>query len=171
MSFANHIARSAWCLVIASVNRIHVDIWSNGDCEPFNKLLSKQTAFLRGELKSRDNLARFFNEFIDWRATLEADDSLGWLAADLAMAALYASVETLFDEECDDVGLLNQYIDDILGDLIEMQPEMEPLQQYSSELLQEFTASWSSVRQVPVSKDFFQWLGQQDTSLFGVADD
>jgi len=170
MKLEQATARSAWYLALATINRAHVDLWQeNGqDAKPFAKLLSKQTAFLRGELKSRDNLMRFFNDFSEWRSSLDLNDELGDSIVDLACSALYASVESVFDEESDDVGLMNTYVHQLQDELIEVAPDYDGLREYLQDIEQEFVADFAQLKQIPISKSYFQWLAGLEVSLFGL---
>lgn len=109
--------RSAFCAAMAQRNINHVLLFSDmceQDPKPFSKLLSKTWAFLQGELKSVDNLERFFNEFDQWQNTLLADhDSFGAEAAQQACQSLYSASYGLLDDganDCELVQLSNQQL-------------------------------------------------------------
>lgn len=109
--------RSAFCCAMAERNRNHVLLFSDmsgADSKPFTKLQSKTWAFLEGELKSLDNLERFFNEFDLWQtALLEGHDSFGAEAAQQACQSLYSASYGLLDEsanDCELVQLSNQQL-------------------------------------------------------------
>ncbi len=109
--------RSAFCAAMAVRNSNHVLLFCDmGEQDPqaFTKLLSKTWAFLQGELKSIDNLERFFNEFDQWQnALLEKQDSFGAEAAQQACQSLYSAAYALLDEsanDCEFVQLSNQQL-------------------------------------------------------------
>lgn len=166
-------SRSAYCLLLARINLPHIHMWQDDqqlDVSPYTKLLNKQTAFLKGELTSRANLERFFAQFSEWRSELTESDTLGWQIADLCNAALYASTECIFDDACDDIELLNQYVTDIYAQMTELGAETAELKHYFASIQTEFQSQFSSLRHIPVSKDFFVWMAEMDVSLFGVAE-
>lgn len=175
MKLDNSVARSAWYLAIARINQPHVALFAEGDdsngadISTFTKLMNKQMAFLRGELKSRDNLMRFFNDFSEWRNELELDDdSLGDAIVDLTLSALYASVESVFDPESDDVELLNDFVVRCQDEMVELDSDYAGLKDYFADIQQEFTDQFGAVRQIPVGKVYFDWLKELDVSLFGL---
>lgn len=109
--------RSAFCAAMAERNRNHVILFSDmseQDSKPYTKLLTKTWAFLEGELKSLDNLERFFNEFDQWQSVLlNEQDSFGAEAAQQACQSLYSASYALLDEtanDCDLVQLSNQQL-------------------------------------------------------------
>lgn len=173
MNLTTAVARSAFCLAVARINLPHIQMEkADGlDTEAFEKLLSKQTAFLRGELKSRDNLARFYEAFEVWRDARPEDDSLAWRISELSCAALYASIESLFDEECDDTALILNNIGDLYDEMDALGADTSGLRGYWADICQEFEAEFAEVRQLPLAKRYFQWLSEMDVSLFGVSND
>ena len=109
--------RSAFCAAMAERNRNHAILFSEmleQDSKPYSKLLSKTWSFLEGELKSLDNLERFFNEFDQWQTELlNEQDSFGAEAAQQACQSLYSASYALLDEtanDCDLVQLSNQQL-------------------------------------------------------------
>jgi uncharacterized protein YjaG (DUF416 family) len=109
--------RAAYCAAMASRNSNHVLLFSDmleQDAAPFTKLLSKTWAFLEGELKSLDNLERFFNEFDQWQTELlNEKDSFGAEAAQQACQSLYSASYALIDDsanDCELVQLSNQQL-------------------------------------------------------------
>lgn len=123
--------RSAFCAAMAARNCNHVYLFSDiNDQEPkaFDKLLSKTWSFLQGELKSIDNLERFFNEFDTWQSTLlEGHDSFGAEAAQQVCQSLYSASYALLDEsanDCDLVVLSNQQL---LAEFAELGNDAEEL--------------------------------------------
>lgn len=109
--------RAAYCAAMATRNSNHIVLFSDmlkQEATPFTKLLSKTWAFLEGELKSLDNLERFFNEFDQWQADLlNEKDSFGAEAAQQACQSLYSASYALLDEtanDCDLVQLSNQQL-------------------------------------------------------------
>ncbi|MDP2546737.1 hypothetical protein [Oceanobacter sp. 4_MG-2023] len=173
MKPAHAAGRSAYCLMLARINLPHLQMWQDDqqlNITPFTKLLSKQTAFLKGELTSRANLERFFAQFSEWRSGLTESDTLGWQIVDLCNAALYASSECVFDDACDDTILLNQYVADIYQQMTELGAETSELKHYFASIQQEFQSQFNEVKHIPLPKDFFVWLSDMDVSLFGVAE-
>lgn len=173
MNLTTPVARSAFCLAIARVNLPHIlmDKADGQDTEAFEKLLTKQTAFLRGELKSRDNLARFYEAFEAWRDARPEDDSLAWRISELSCAALYSSIESLFDEECDDIALISNTISDLYDEMDALGADTEGLRAYWADICAEFAAEFGEARQLPLAKRYFQWLTEMDVSIFGVSND
>jgi uncharacterized protein YjaG (DUF416 family) len=123
--------RSAFCAAMATRNTNHVYLFSDisdKEATTFDKLLSKTWAFLQGELKSIDNLERFFNEFDQWQnELLEGQDSFGAEAAQQTCQSLYSASYALLDEtanDCDLVVLSNQQL---LAEFAELGNESEEL--------------------------------------------
>jgi uncharacterized protein YjaG (DUF416 family) len=109
--------RSAFCAAMAARNSNHVVLFSDmleQDSAPFTKLLSKTWAYLEGELKSLDNLERFFNEFDHWQTELlKEQNSFGAEAAQQACQSLYSASYALLDDganDCELVQLSNQQL-------------------------------------------------------------
>lgn len=134
--------RAAFCIAIAERNKNHAFLYSEiqeQDPKPYTKLLSKTWAFLLGDLKSIDNLERFFNEFDQWQNNLlENQDSFGAEAAQQACQSLYSASYGLLDEtanDCEFVQLSNQQL---LNAFIEMGNDGDELskrqEQYEQEL-------------------------------------
>lgn len=116
--------RSAFCAAMAERNRNHAILFSEmleQDSKPYSKLLTKTWAFLEGELKSLDNLERFFNEFDQWQTELlNEQDSFGAEAAQQACQSLYSATYALLDEtanDCDLVQLSNQQLFSAMEDM------------------------------------------------------
>ncbi len=116
---------------MAERNTNHVLLFCDmGEQDPqaFTKLLSKTWAFLQGELKSIDNLERFFNEFDQWQnVLLEEQDSFGAEAAQQACQSLYSAAYALLDEsanDCEFVQLSNQQL---LAEFAEMGNDSDEL--------------------------------------------
>jgi hypothetical protein len=125
--------RSAFCAAMAERNINHVLLFSDmseQDPEPFKKLLTKTWAFLQGELKSIDNLERFFNEFDQWQNTLLAEqESFGAEAAQQACQSLYSSSYALLDESANDCELVQLSNQQLLTEFSELGNESEELAQ------------------------------------------
>lgn len=123
--------RSAFCAAMAERNINHVLLFSEmseQDSEPFKKLLSKTWAFLQGELKSIDNLERFFNEFDQWQNALLAEqDSFGAEAAQQACQSLYTASYALLDDSANDCELVHLSNQQLLTEFVEMGNEGEEL--------------------------------------------
>lgn len=129
--------RAAFCAAIAQRNINHVLLYCDmreQDPKPYTKLLTKTWAFLLGDLKSLDNLERFFNEFDTWQNTLlEEQDSFGAEAAQQACQSLYSAAYGLLDEtanDCEFVQLSNQQL---INEFIEMGNDGEGLSQRHSD--------------------------------------
>lgn len=125
--------RSAFCAAMAERNINHVLLFSDmseQDPTPFKKLLTKTWAFLQGELKSIDNLERFFNEFDQWQNTLLAEqESFGAEAAQQACQSLYSSSYALLDESANDCELVQLSNQQLLTEFAELGNESEELAQ------------------------------------------
>lgn len=128
--------RSAFCSAMAERNRNHCVLFCDmqeKDNKPYAKLLTKTWSFLEGELKSIDNLERFFNEFDQWQTELlKEQESFGAEAAQQACQSLYSASYALLDEtanDCDLVQLSNQ----------QLFVAMEDMGQDSSELKERHT--------------------------------
>lgn len=116
--------RAAYCAAMATRNSNHVILFSDmleQEATPFTKLLSKTWAYLEGELKSIDNLERFFNEFDQWQTELlKEQDSFGAEAAQQACQSLYSGSYALLDEtanDCEFVQLSNQQLFTAMKDM------------------------------------------------------
>ena len=123
--------RAAFCAAMAQRNINHVllfsDMWEQ-DPQPFNKLLSKTWAFLQGELKSIENLERFFNEFDQWQTALLADqESFGAEAAQQACQSLYSASYGLLDESANDCELVQLSNQQLLTEFAELGNDSEEL--------------------------------------------
>jgi uncharacterized protein YjaG (DUF416 family) len=123
--------RSAFCGAMAQRNINHVLLFSDmceQDPSPFSKLLSKTWAFLQGELKSIDNLERFFNEFDQWQNALLADhDSFGAEAAQQACQSLYSASYGLLDDGANDCELVQLSNQQLLTEFAELGNDSEEL--------------------------------------------
>lgn len=165
------IQRSALAAALASINQAHLQFWQESqgiDCAPYFKLLSKVLNFLRGELKSENNLMRFYDEFYQWRDTLMAQDNLAYRIVELCNSALYSSVESLFDPECDDSELLLGSLADCWAEMAELGAETHEMQNYWQELQQQLQTLVTSQSRIPLSKAYFTFLQEADVSLFGL---
>lgn len=138
--------RSAFCSAMAERNRNHAILFSEmleQESKPYTKLLSKTWAFLEGELKSLDNLERFFNEFDEWQTgLLNEQDSFGAEAAQQACQSLYSASYALLDEtanDCELVQLSNQQLfaamEDMGQDISELQERHHEFERQTFDLL------------------------------------
>jgi uncharacterized protein YjaG (DUF416 family) len=116
--------RSAFCAAMATRNSNHAVLFSDmleQDAKPFTKLLTKTWAYLEGELKSLDNLERFFNEFDQWQTELlKEQNSFGAEAAQQACQSLYSASYALLDDsanDCELVQLSNQQLFTAMADM------------------------------------------------------
>lgn len=167
------VSRSAFSTLIAVLNIPHIRLLcehAGTDPEPYLKLCSKVLSFLRGELRSEANLLRFHDAFCDWRQQLAEDDSLNGRIADLSCSALYSAVESLFDPECDDTGLLLGGINELYDELADLGGDADGLRRYWQSLQQEFHEQIADNARRPLPQAFFRWLAETDTSLFGLAE-
>lgn len=123
--------RSAFCAAMAERNRNHTILFSDmldQDSKPYTKLLSKTWAFLEGELKSLDNLERFFNEFDQWQTELlNGQDSFGAEAAQQACQSLYSASYALLDETANDCELVQLSNQQLFSEMADMGQESEEL--------------------------------------------
>ena len=133
--------RAAFCAAMAERNINHVLLYSDmceQDPKPYTKLLSKTWAFLLGDLKSIDNLERFFNEFDTWQNTLlEEQDSFGAEAAQQACQSLYSATYALLDETANDCELVQLSNQQLINEFIEMGNEGDDLSQRHSQYEQD----------------------------------
>ena len=169
--FDNAIQRAAYCAALTTINQPHIVFWCQHqhlDHEPFSKLLSKVQSYLRGELKSLSNLERFHEVFAEWRETLPADDSLGYEIAELCCASLYSAAETLLDDECDDIELIDGNIAAIYASMEGLTTDVDELQRYGRDIQQGLRDVLHDVSQRPVAKDYFLFVKECDISLFGL---
>lgn len=150
--------RSAFCAAMAERNRNHTILFSDmrdQDSKPYTKLLTKTWAYLEGELKSLDNLERFFNEFDQWQTELlNGQDSFGAEAAQQSCQSLYSASYALLDEtanDCEFVQLSNQQL---LTEMADMGQENTELASRHSEFEQqvlELLASGKPKREVIIA--------------------
>ena len=128
--------RAAYCAAMTSRNRNHVLLFSDmleQDSTPYTKLLSKTWAYLEGELKSIDNLERFFNEFDAWQTELiEGQDSFGAEAAQQACQSLYSATYALLDESANDCELVQLSNQQLLAAMAEMGSDVDDLSERHS---------------------------------------
>ncbi len=133
--------RSAYCAAMTTRNSNHVILFSDmlgQDAKPFTKLLSKTWAFLEGELKSLDNLERFFNEFDQWQTEILKDkDSFGAEAAQQACQSLYSASYALLDESANDCELVQLSNQQLFSAMEEMGNDIHELTERHSEFEQE----------------------------------
>lgn len=165
------IQLSALCAAIASINSPHVEFWGEHaqiDIAPYNKLLTKVLSFLRGELKSQANLARFHDEFYAWRELQVEEDSLAYRILEVSNAALYSAVESLFDSECNDLELLEGALESGWDEMVELGAEVTDLRSYWSEIRAEVLTQVTERRQLPLPKEYFTLIKEADVSLFGL---
>lgn len=147
--------RSAYCSAMAERNRNHIILFSDmleQDSKPYSKLLTKTWSFLEGELKSVDNLERFFNEFDQWQTELlHEQDSFGAEAAQQACQSLYSASYALLDEtanDCDLVQLSNQQLFSAMGDMGQDVEELQQRQQEFEEQVFELLSSGKPKREI-----------------------
>ena len=128
--------RAAYCAAMTSRNRNHVLLFSDmleQDSTPYTKLLSKTWAYLEGELKSIDNLERFFNEFDAWQTELiEGQDSFGAEAAQQACQSLYSATYALLDDSANDCELVQLSNQQLLAAMAEMGSDVDDLSERHS---------------------------------------
>ena len=165
------VQRAAFCAAVACINAPHVKLWceeNHTEPGPFERLQAKVLSYLRAELKSLDNLKRFFDEFYEWRQQQPLNDTLNDRIADLACAALYSACETLLDPECDDVELILNSIEELYAEVDALGGDVEGLRDYWQALQQELNELVTDKAQRPLSKDWFRWLTDTSVSLFGL---
>ncbi len=123
--------RSAFCAAMAERNRNHIALFcemQEQESTPYTKCLSKTWAFLEGELKSIDNLERFFNEFDQWQnELLDNQDSFGAEAAQQTCQSLYSASYGLLDETANDCQLVQLSNQQLLAEFAEMGNESDEL--------------------------------------------
>ncbi len=140
--------RAAFCVAMAERNRNHVILFTDmleQDSKPYTKLLSKTWAFLEGELKSLDNLERFFNEFDQWQsALLDNKDSFGAEAAQQACQSLYSASYALLDETANDCELVQLSNQQLFSAMEEMGNDIEELSSRHNEFEGEILALLTS---------------------------
>jgi hypothetical protein len=129
--------RAAYCAAMATRNNNHVLLFSDmleKDAKPFTKLQAKTWAYLEGELKSIDNLERFFNEFDLWQTELlKEQDSFGAEAAQQACQSLYSATYALLDESANDCELVQLSNQQLFTEMEEMGSETKELTQRHDE--------------------------------------
>jgi hypothetical protein len=133
--------RAAYCAAMASRNGNHVLLFSDimdQDAAPFTKLQNKTWAFLEGELKSVDNLERFFNEFDLWQTELlKEQDSFGAEAAQQACQSLYSAAYALLDDSANDCELVQLSNQQLFTEMADMGSETGELTQRHNEFEQQ----------------------------------
>lgn len=140
--------RAAYCAAMASRNSNHVHLFCEmreQDAKPFIKLQSKTWAYLEGELKSLDNLERFFNEFDHWQSELlQEQDSFGAEAAQQACQSLYSATYALLDESANDCELVQLSNQQLLAEMADMGNDTEALSQRHAEFEREVLETLTS---------------------------
>lgn len=130
--------RAAYCAALSQLNMNHILLFSElkqSDAKPAQKLMSKTWAYLQGELKSLDNLERFFNEFDQWQTSLLDDlSSFGAMAAQQACQSLYSAAYALIDESANDCYPIYMALQQLLEDMAEMGADADGLKQRQQEL-------------------------------------
>jgi hypothetical protein len=125
--------RAAYCAAMASRNSNHVLLFSDmlgQDPAPFTKLQNKTWAFLEGELKSVDNLERFFNEFDLWQTELlKEQDSFGAEAAQQTCQSLYSATYALLDDSANDCELVQLSNQQLFTEMADMGSKTDELSQ------------------------------------------
>lgn len=167
----SQIQRAAFAAFIATANAAHITLWceeTGASPDPYRKLNSKILSFLRGELRSLDNLMRFFDAFQEWRAAQTDDGTLNYVITELCCSALYASAEAIADPECDDSALLEGAILAVYDDLAELGGDAAGLQAYYQDLKEEFLQVVPETSQRPLGRAWESWLKGIDVSLFGL---
>ncbi|MGK0247738.1 MAG: hypothetical protein ACI910_000465 [Oleispira sp.] len=133
--------RAAYCAAMANRNSNHVLLFSDmleQDASPFTKLQNKTWAFLEGELKSVDNLERFFNEFDLWQTELlKKQDSFGAEAAQQACQSLYSATYALLDDSANDCELVQLSNQQLFTEMADMGSETDELAQRHDEFEQQ----------------------------------
>jgi uncharacterized protein YjaG (DUF416 family) len=133
--------RATYCAALSQLNMNHILLFSELkqlDPKPAVKLMTKTWSFLEGELKSLDNLERFFNEFDEWQNSLLDDlSSFGAMAAQQACQSLYSAAYALIDESANDCHPIYMALQQLLDDMAEMGADHESLKQRQAEIDQE----------------------------------
>jgi uncharacterized protein YjaG (DUF416 family) len=123
--------RATYCAAMAERNRNHISLFcemQEQEDKPYAKCLSKTWAYLEGELKSLDNLERFFNEFDQWQnSLLDNQESFGAEAAQQACQSLYSATYALLDESANDCELVQLSNKQLLVEFTEMGNDSEDL--------------------------------------------
>lgn len=157
------------CYAIADINAVHVDFWcqhTEMDAAPFHKLLSKVRSYAKGELSSIPNLQRFQQSLFEWQQSWVLEDNLACRIAEQSTSALYSSVEHLLDDDCDDILLLMNAIEQTYQEMASLEIDTTPLSNYWQEILDDLTGLLAEARR-PITSDFFRYLQAIDTSLYG----
>ncbi|MBE0483403.1 MAG: hypothetical protein IBX52_07860 [Bacterioplanes sp.] len=168
------LQHAAFAAAICVINAPHVHLLTEQqqiDNQPHEQLRSKMLSWLRGELKSEANFRRFFDEFAHWREQLIDDDSLAYACFELTNAALYSACESLLDQhDGDDRTLLLGAIDDIHRQIESLGGDGDGLRHYWQAIQDEWHLLCAQIKQRPLPKTYFQWLGEHDVSLFGLSE-
>ena len=81
---------------------------------------------------------------------------------------MYSAAESILDPECNDIELILQDIDAIYHTMESLTDSVPELQAYKADILQGLTDILSEAKQAPLSQDYFGFLKECDTSLFGL---
>ncbi|MDF1764462.1 MAG: hypothetical protein P1U57_13715 [Oleibacter sp.] len=168
------IARASWCFAVARSCMPHVHLQAaqqQWDLTALLKCLSKLEAFLSGELQSQDNLMRFYGDFVQWRDSLTAEDQFNARVCELSFSALCASLDTLSDDECDDIDMIKAVVNQLYEELTEIGGPTPELRSYWEELNEEWLESLEDVSQRPLPKASLRVLTNVDVSPFGLVED
>ena len=140
--------RAAFCAAMAERNRNHTILFSDmldQNSQPYLKLLTKTWAYLEGELKSLDNLERFFNEFDQWQTQLlNGQESFGAEAAQQACQSLYSASYALIDETANDCKFVHLSNQQLFSAMDEMGQECQDLVDRHRDFEQKILASLAS---------------------------
>lgn len=164
-------SRASASLFIASINHNHIhfiESQSNIDIQAYVELKQKADAFLRGQLSSLENLARFQHQAFQWRNELEEQDMLAFRIFDFCFNALSHAVDCLLDTDINELPLLFRQLDEINLEMQELGVDIETLKSYQSELFQELDEILVKTMNPPITADYFSLIQQTDTSLFGM---
>jgi hypothetical protein len=168
----SHIARSCWCLALIQCCKPHIELQKaedNHDFTPWDKLLTKLNSWVSGELKSAQNLERFYQEFLTWQENYEAADSLNGRITDLCIAATSAAMDMLNDPDCDDLPLIRDTIGDLYSELDQLGGDAEGLSSYAADVFSEWESTLREVSQRPVSRTTLRQISETEVSLFGLS--
>ncbi|MAD46754.1 MAG: hypothetical protein CMI02_03705 [Oceanospirillaceae bacterium] len=164
--------RAAYSFLIARVNAPHIQLAEasgRDDMSALTKLMQKADAYLKGELKSEANLQRFHEAFCQWREQQPAATNLNDSIIELINSALYATVEMLFDGECDDTPLLTGAVNELYADMEAAGTDTQEMIRYFNSLSEACDTVVSDNASRPLPAAYFDLLQEADASLFGLA--
>lgn len=165
------VAKSTFCLNFVRINQPHVDFWSGEftvNVQAFTKLSAKLESYLIGDLKSFNNLQRFYEEFFNWKEELAEHDCLAQRIVDLCFSTMCVAIDSLIDEECNDIEFVIAGTQELFDEMQELGCDADVYRDQFMQFTDAAIAELQATTQRPVSRDCIARANISDATLFGL---